>query len=112
MAKAVGMVPLAYLLAVSSVYYGQQAGPTGGATPQPRGVCTDSDGGTYSPGALVPIRGQLMRCVIGPHWVPMDPAAASQSSVLDALARSARFSWGVTVGIPLWLLGWKGPIEV
>lgn len=47
-------------------------------------TCRDSDGGLYSAGALLELRGRLMRCVIGPHWVPFDGGASEDSTeVLD-----------------------------
>jgi len=58
--------------------------PPSTARPQPLALCEDSEGDVYSEGAVVQINGQLMRCVIGPHWAPLDsrPSAASRS-VLD-----------------------------
>jgi thiol-disulfide isomerase/thioredoxin len=42
-------------------------------------LCRDSQGGEYSPGAVVRVNGKEMECVIGPHWV----APAQASAVLD-----------------------------
>jgi thiol-disulfide isomerase/thioredoxin len=52
--------------------------------PEPAGVCTDSQGGTYSPGAQLEIGGKRMECVIGPHWVPVGSASTdSGADILD-----------------------------
>jgi thiol-disulfide isomerase/thioredoxin len=46
--------------------------------------CKDSAGDLYSPGAIVELRGQLMQCVIGPHWEPVDAGDHGEtSSTLD-----------------------------
>jgi thiol-disulfide isomerase/thioredoxin len=50
---------------------------------EPAGVCTDSQGGSYSPGAEVEIGGKRMVCVIGPHWVPA--SATSTEPAADVL---------------------------
>lgn len=63
-----------------------RSGQVGGSNPKPEraDVCTDSQGGTYSPGAEVEVGGKRMACVIGPHWVPAGSAATdSAADVLD-----------------------------
>lgn len=57
--------------------------PTGGK-PAASASCQDSEGGSYSVGAVVQVHGQQMRCVIGPHWVPVNAGpSASEAAVLD-----------------------------
>jgi thiol-disulfide isomerase/thioredoxin len=62
-----------------------QFGQVGGSNPKPEpaNVCTDSQGGTYSPGAEVEIGGKRMECVIGPHWAPA--GSAPIDSAVDIL---------------------------
>ena len=51
---------------------------------EPASVCTDSQGGSYSPGAEVEIGGKRVVCVIGPHWVPAgSPSTDPAADVLD-----------------------------
>jgi thiol-disulfide isomerase/thioredoxin len=47
-------------------------------------VCLDSQGGEYSPGAVVKVDGKEMTCVIGPHWVAPAEASADVLDVGDA----------------------------
>jgi thiol-disulfide isomerase/thioredoxin len=63
-----------------------RSGQVGGSNPKPEraDVCTDSQGGTYSPGAEVEVGGKRMECVIGPHWAPAGSAATdSAADILD-----------------------------
>src|SRR5215831_3539133 len=47
-------------------------------------ICHDSQGGAYSPGAVIEVDGKMMECVVGPHWVPAGSAPAdSTADVLD-----------------------------
>ena len=47
-------------------------------------ACEDSQGAAYGPGFVVTLGGKRMKCVVGPHWVPMDPTPASApEDVLD-----------------------------
>jgi thiol-disulfide isomerase/thioredoxin len=63
--------------------YGDQPTPeTRGEKSKSIAVCQDSDGGVYSQGAVLSVRGQLMQCVVGPHWAPMG-SEVSTSSALD-----------------------------
>jgi thiol-disulfide isomerase/thioredoxin len=57
----------------------------GGTNAKPEAdVCTDSQGGTYSPGAELDIGGKKMECVIGPHWVPAGSASTNTAAdILD-----------------------------
>lgn len=51
---------------------------------EPASVCTDSQGGSYSPAAEVQIGGKRLVCVIGPHWVPAGSASTDPAAdVLD-----------------------------
>jgi thiol-disulfide isomerase/thioredoxin len=54
--------------------------------PKPPAValCLDSEGGAYSEGAVAQVKGQLLRCVVGPHWEPMDSSPeAARPAVLN-----------------------------
>src|SRR5437870_3276040 len=65
---------VALLVAASSAAMGRSscaADQAVGEHPVANAVCKDSEGGLYSTGAVVPVRGELMKCVVGPHWVPM-----------------------------------------
>jgi thiol-disulfide isomerase/thioredoxin len=60
----------------------QVAGTSG--TPKEAETCQDSQGGSYSLGAVVQIGGKKMKCVVGPHWVPGGSTSAdSTADVLD-----------------------------
>ena len=72
-----------------------RSGQVGGSNPQPEraDVCTDSQGGTYSPGAEVEVGGKRMECVIGPHWVPAGSAATDSGHLSAGPLAWSRRSW-------------------
>lgn len=73
-------------------------------------LCKDSAGDLYSEGAMVEAHGQLMRCVIGPHWEPVDAGEKEPTpSVLDIAGENIEASQGASIidalrGKPLPLL--------
>jgi thiol-disulfide isomerase/thioredoxin len=61
----------------------QQAEAKAGGGTQEVG-CRDSQGGDYSPGAVVTVNGKEMTCVVGPHWAATAEASAEVLDVGDA----------------------------
>jgi thiol-disulfide isomerase/thioredoxin len=70
---------------------GEQPTPEGrGEKPKSAMTCRDSDGGVYSQGAVASVRGQLMQCLVGPHWAPLESEASA--SVVDTAGESMNAS--------------------
>ncbi len=60
--------------------------------------CKDSAGDPYSPGAIVEVHGQLMQCVVGPHWQLVEPTeGGADSSTLDVSGENVGASRGASI---------------
>jgi len=78
---AAGLATATLFLAAAAAPFDQAAPTQEKKTP---GLCRDSQGGLYSPGAVLKVGDREMECVIGPHWAPAGESPAEATpDVLD-----------------------------